>query len=330
MAKTAVVILNYNGVSYLEKFLPSVVTYSPNATIVVADNSSTDNSIPFLEKNFPKVELIKLDKNYGYAGGYNEALKQIEAEYFLLLNSDVEVTTNWLNPLEQFLDAHPNYAACQPKIKDYNHKSLFEYAGACGGFIDFLGYPFCRGRIFDQVESDSGQYNEEVDIFWSSGACMMVRSEVFFNAGGFDSDFFAHMEEIDLCWRIHSLGHQIKCIPKSTVFHVGGGTLAKSSPFKTYLNFRNGLYILIKNLPLNKLIFKLPIRMTLDWVAAIKFLFEGNPNHSVAVIKAHFSVLWNFSKMTRKRKLTSITPKTKLMIYEYYLRGSRKYSDLYN
>lgn len=328
MVKTAVVILNYNGKAYLEKFLPSVLTHSPNATIIVADNASTDDSIPLLKKDFPQVRLIPLDKNYGYAGGYNEALKQIEAKYFLLLNSDVEVTDKWLLPLEQFLDNNPNYAACQPKIKDYNHQALFEYAGACGGFIDFLGYPFCRGRIFDQVESDSGQYNEPIDIFWSSGACMMIRSEVFFSAGGFDADFFAHMEEIDLCWRIQSLNHQVKCIPESTVFHVGGGTLAKSSPFKTYLNFRNGLYILIKNLPIGKLIFKLPARIVLDWVASLKFLFEGNSRHSLAVIKAHFSVLRNFVKTIKKRKLTSRTPKSKLLIFEYYLKRNRKFSDL--
>ncbi len=328
MTKTAVVILNYNGKAYLEKFLPSVVAHSENAAAIVADNSSTDDSVSFLKEHFPHVQLILLDKNYGYAGGYNEALKQVDAEYFMLLNSDVEVTKEWLAPLEQFLDANSDYAACQPKIKDYNHKALFEYAGACGGFIDFLGYPFCRGRIFDQVESDSGQYNEQIDIFWSSGACMMVRSKVFFEVGGFDSDFFAHMEEIDLCWRIHSLGHKIRCIPDATVYHVGGGTLAKSSPFKTYLNFRNGLYLLLKNLPSKKLLVKFPARIILDWVATLKFLFEGNPKHSIAVVKAHFSLIRNFSKTLSKRKLTSLAPKSKLMIYEYYLKGNRKYSDL--
>lgn len=328
MVKTAVVILNYNGKTYLEQFLSKVVSMSGNANIIVADNASSDDSVNFVKTQFPEVKLIVLDKNYGYAGGYNEALKQVSAEYFLLLNSDVEVTANWLSPLEKFLDENANYAACQPKIKDYNHRALFEYAGACGGFVDFLGYPFCRGRIFDQIESDSGQYNEPIDIFWASGACLMVRSETFFNAGGFDADFFAHMEEIDLCWRIHSLGFQIKSIPDSVVYHVGGGTLAKSSPFKTYLNFRNGLYLLLKNLPKGKLILKFPARVLLDWVAALKFMLEGNFNHSVAVIKAHLSVLFNIFKTLNKRNLTSLAPKSKLMIYEYYLKRNRKFSDL--
>lgn len=328
MRKTAVVILNYNGRAYLEKFLPSVITHTPNAEVIIADNASNDDSVDFLKNNYPELKLILLEKNYGFAGGYNEALEQIDAEYFLLLNSDVEVTSNWLVPLESFLDANENYAACQPKIKDYNHKALFEYAGASGGFVDFLGYPYCRGRIFNYIESDSGQYNDPIDIFWSSGACMLVKSEIFKTAGGFDKDFFAHMEEIDLCWRIHSLDYKVKCLPESTVYHVGGGTLAKSSPFKTYLNFRNGLYLLIKNLPLKKLVLKFPARILLDWVAAIKFIFEGNVNHGISVIKAHFSVMFNFFKMLRKRNLVSLAPKSKLMIYEYFVKRNKKYRDL--
>ena len=328
MTRIAVVILNYSGEAYLEKFLPSVIVHSPDADIIVADNGSTDESIHLLNTRFPEIRLITLAKNHGFAGGYNEALKQVEAEYFLLLNSDVEVTSNWLEPMESFLDSHPGYAACQPKIKDYNHKALFEYAGACGGFVDFLGYPFCRGRIFDSIESDSGQYNQSIDVFWSSGACMMVRSEVFFKAGGFDKDFFAHMEEIDLCWRISSLGYKIKCTPDAVVYHVGGGTLAKSSPFKTYLNFRNSLYLLLKNLPVKKLLLKFPARILLDWIATFKFLLEGNLHHGLAVIKAHFSVLYNLIKTLKKRKLISAAPKSKLMIFEYYLKRNRKYSNL--
>lgn len=328
MAKTAVVILNYNGRNFLEKFLPSVISNSKEAEVIVADNASTDDSIDYLKSGFPETRLIILDKNYGFAGGYNEALKLIEAEYFLLLNSDVEVTPNWLSPLVSFLDNNPDYAACQPKIKDQNHKALFEYAGACGGFLDFLGYPYCRGRIFNNVEIDSGQYNDPIDIFWSSGACMLIRSKVFFEAGGFDQDFFAHMEEIDLCWRIHSLGYKIKAIPASTVYHVGGGTLSKASPFKTYLNFRNGLYLLIKNLPKSKLLIKLPVRIFLDWVAGLKFLMEGTPLHGLAIIKAHFSVLFSFSKTIRKRKLISPTPRSKLLIFEYYLKRKRKFNEL--
>lgn len=328
MVKTAVVILNYNGRAYLEQFLPSVLLNSVNSDVIVADNASTDDSIEFLKEKFPQVKLIILSKNHGYAGGYNEALKQVSAKYYLLLNSDVEVTDNWLPPLEHFLDTNPDYAACQPKIKDFNNRALFEYAGACGGFVDFLGYPFCRGRIFNSIENDDGQYNESLDIFWSSGACMMIRSDIFHEVGGFDHDFFAHMEEIDLCWRIHSQGKKIKCIPNSSVYHVGGGTLAKSSPFKTYLNFRNGLYLLMKNSPSKKLVMKLPARIILDWIASIKFLLEGNMRHSISVFKAHISVLINTRKILKKRKETSAAPKSKLMIYEYYFKGNKKYSDL--
>ncbi|MEO9870841.1 glycosyltransferase family 2 protein [Ekhidna sp.] len=328
MIKTSVVILNYNGRNYLEKFLPSVIAHSKDAEIIVADNHSSDDSIEFLSTKFPHVRLIKLHKNYGFAGGYNEALKKIDAEYFLLLNSDVEVTENWLQPMVSFLDNNELYAACQPKIKDYNHKALFEYAGAGGGFLDFLGYPFCRGRIFNHLEIDSGQYNNPMDIFWSSGACMLVRSNVFFEAGGFDSDFFAHMEEIDLCWRINSLDLKIKSIPESTVYHVGGGTLDKSNSFKTYLNFRNGLFLLLKNLPLKKLWQKIPARVLLDWVAAMKFLIEGNPKHSLSVLRAHVSVIANFNKTLKKRRLTSPIPKSKLMLFEYFLKGNKKFSNL--
>lgn len=328
MTKTAIVILNYNGKNFLEKFLPSVISNSLEAEVVVADNNSSDDSIAFLKTSFPEVRLIQLDKNYGFAGGYNEALKQVRADYFLLLNSDVEVSEGWLAPLVSFLDNNPTYAACQPKIKDQNHKALFEYAGACGGFLDAMGYPYCRGRIFDNIEIDSGQYNETLDIFWSSGACMLIRSEVFFEAGAFDHDFFAHMEEIDLCWRIHSLGYKIKSIPESTVYHVGGGTLSATSPFKTYLNFRNGLYLLMKNLPAFKLLLKLPIRVLLDWVAGLKFLLEGRPKHTLSILKAHFLAIVNAPKTFKKRKLISSAPKSKLLIFEYYFKGNRKYSDL--
>ncbi|MEQ8906479.1 glycosyltransferase family 2 protein [Ekhidna sp.] len=327
MTKTAIVILNYNGRAYLEKFLPGVIKYSKDATVIVADNASTDDSVAFLEANHPEVQLIILDENHGYAGGYNEALKQIEAEYYLLLNSDVEVTPDWINPLVSFLDSNPEYAACQPKIKDYNHRALFEYAGASGGFIDSLGYPYCRGRIFDELEADSGQYNDPIDIFWSSGACMLIRSEVFFNARGFDQDFFAHMEEIDLCWRIQSMGMKIRAIPAATVYHVGGGTLNKSSSFKTYLNFRNGLSLLIKNLPLPHLILKFPIRIFLDWLAALKFILEGSFNHATAVLKAHFYILSYSIKTLKKRKNTSATPQSMMVVFEYYVKKKRKFSD---
>lgn len=327
MATTAVVILNYNGEDFLKRFLPSVITHT-NAEIIVADNASTDQSVELLRSLFPEIRVIQLEKNLGYAGGYNEALKQVEADYFVLLNSDIEVTENWLNPLISYLESEPTYAACQPKIKDYTHQHKFEYAGAAGGFLDFLGYPFCRGRIFNRIEDDHGQYDEPLDIFWASGACLVIRSKVFFEAGGLDQDFFAHMEEIDLCWRVHSLGYKIKCIPESVIYHVGGGTLSKAKPFKTYLNFRNGLFLLLKNLPLLKALLKVPARVLLDWVAAFKFLLEGNANHSLAVIKAHLSVLLKLVKTLKKRSLVSRAPRSKLMIYEYYLKGNKKFRDL--
>lgn len=328
MTKVAVVILNFNGQAYLEKFLPSVLQYSKEAEVIVADNASTDNSIQFLKTTFPAVRRIELRSNLGFAGGYNEVLKKLDTQYFILLNSDVEVTPNWIDPVITFLDQNPQYGACQPKILDFNNKSKFEYAGASGGFLDFLGYPFCRGRIFDTAEVDNGQYDNQLDIFWASGACLFVRSSVFIKAGGFDADFFAHMEEIDLCWRIHSLGLNIKSIPSSVVYHVGGGTLAKSSPFKTYLNFRNGLFLLLKNLSIGKLLLKFPVRVFLDWVAAIKFLIEGNGNHSLAIFRAHLAVLQNLKKTLAKRDLVSAAPKSKLLIYEYYLKNNRTFSSI--
>lgn len=328
MAKVAVVILNYNGRDYLEKFLPSVIAHSSEASIIVADNASQDDSVAFLTSHYPEIQLIILEKNYGFAGGYNEALKKITADYFVLLNSDVEVSPDWLVAPIHFLDHHPTYAACQPKIKDYNNQSLFEYAGASGGFLDSLGYPYCRGRIFDQLEEDTGQYNNEIDIFWASGACMFIRSEIFFKAGGFDDDFFAHMEEIDLCWRIKSMGYKVKAIPDSVVYHVGGGTLSKSSPFKTYLNFRNGLNILVKNLPIVSLIIKFFARVVLDWVAAFVFLIKGDSKHSLSIIKAHAFVIKNFRKTWKKRTLTSDTNESTVLIYEHFIKGKKNYTNL--
>ncbi|WP_420318633.1 glycosyltransferase family 2 protein [Ekhidna sp.] len=328
MIKTAVVILNYNGKAFLEKFLPLVIKYSSSAEVIIADNASTDGSIDFIKAEYPDLKLIALTQNLGFTGGYNQVLADIKSEYYVLLNSDVEVTENWLDPMVTFLDNNPHYAACQPKIKDYNNKDLFEYAGACGGFIDFLGYPFCRGRVLDHLEMDTGQYDQSIDIFWASGACMMIRSKIFKEAGGFDDDYFAHMEEIDLCWKIHSHGYGVRSIPQSTIYHVGGGTLDKTNPFKTYLNFRNGLSLLIKNLPADKLLLKLPVRIFLDWVASVKFLIEGKPKHSLAVIKAHLYMVANFRRTLRKRTITSSTPKSKLLIFEYYLKNNRKFSEI--
>lgn len=328
MINVAIVILNYNGETFLSKFLPKVIDHSSRAEVIVADNKSSDNSIAVLKSTFPSVKLIPLDENYGFAGGYNQALKNIKANYFLLLNSDVEVGPKWIDPLIHFLDQNPSYAACQPKIKDYHDKNKFEYAGASGGFIDSLGYPYCRGRIFNTVEIDNGQYDEPLDIFWSSGACMMIRSNVFFELGGFDQDFFAHMEEIDLCWRIQSAGYKIKCLPESVVYHIGGGTLNKTSPFKTYLNFRNGLYLLLKNLPFSSLMIKFPIRCLLDWIAAVKFIFEGTPKHSLAVIRAHAICTIYFYRMFRKRNKKSNSPSEQPILFKYYLQKKTKFSNL--
>ena len=328
MNQTAVVILNYNGEDYLKKFLPSVITYSKDAEVIVVDNKSTDQSIEVLANDFPEVKVIEFAENYGYAGGYNKALERIDATYVVLLNSDIEVTPNWLTPLIDFLDTHPDYAACQPKIKDFNDQTKFEYAGASGGYLDSLGYPYCRGRIFNTIEKDLGQYDQPADIFWATGACLVIKTEIFNQVGGLDTDFFAHMEEIDLCWRIQSMGLKIKAVPSSQVYHVGGGTLSKLNPTKTYLNFRNGLYMLIKNLPGKDLLLKIPIRITLDWIAALKFIFEGNTKHGFAVWRAHFSMLAKLSIMLKKRVLTSPILSKKVVITDYYLRGKRKFDEL--
>ena len=242
--KVAIVILNYNGRNFLEKFLPSVIEYTENAPLYVVDSASEDGSAEWIENHYPTVKILRLPKNYGYAGGYNRALQRIEAEYYVLLNSDVEVTPQWLTPLTDLLDKDPTIAACQPKLLAYHDKSQFEYAGAAGGYIDWLGYTYCRGRIFYHNETDRGQYDTTVPIFWASGACLMIRARLFHAMGGFDEDFFAHMEEIDLCWRLHLAGHEVYCCPQSVVYHVGGGTLPPSSPFKTYLNYRNSLAML--------------------------------------------------------------------------------------
>ncbi len=332
--RVAVVILNYNGKKLLEQFLPSVIKYSPTAAVLVADNASTDDSVLFLEKNYAGVKLIKLAQNTGFAGGYNAALKQVDAEYFVLLNSDVEVTENWLEPLTSFLDENKSVASCQPKILSYSNKNLFEHAGASGGYIDYLGYPFCRGRLFTHLEEDSGQYNQPVEIFWASGACMFIRSKVFFEMGGFDDSFFAHMEEIDLCWRMKRKGYTLFVVPGSVVYHVGGGTLPKNNPRKTFLNFRNNLTMLFKNLPRNKIIPVMAVRFFLDIVAAFKFLFEGDFADSLAVVKAYISFYRNRSIINKKRKAISDTKQIATAIYhgsivfDYYVKGIKKFASL--
>lgn len=329
MTKVAVVILNYNGEKFLEQFLPNVLKYSEEAETIVIDNASTDNSREILKANFPQVRTILLEENLGFAGGYNKGLQQIEAEYYVLLNSDVEVTENWISPVTHFLDDHPNYVAAQPKVLSYHNKEYFEYAGASGGFIDSLGYPYCRGRLFDVLEKDSGQYNNPIDIFWATGACMFIRSSIYHNLGGLDEDFFAHMEEIDLCWRIQSNKYKIKAIPNSVIYHVGGGTLSANSPFKTYLNFRNGIFLLIKNLPIYQLIWKIQLRFLLDIVAGIKFLSEKKGNHTKAIMKAHFHAISKARRMLSKRKqLSSPNNKFKSIIISFFLQKKQKYSKL--
>ena len=287
--KIAVVILNWNGKKLLKTFLPSVVNFSQNATVYVADNASTDDSIEFIKENFPTVKIIANDKNGGFAKGYNDALKEVEADIYALVNSDVEVTENWLTPIIKEFTTDANTAIIQPKILDYKNKEKFEYAGAAGGFLDVLGYPYCRGRIFNTLEKDKGQYNDIIKINWASGACFFIRSNVYHQLGGFDEDYFAHQEEIDLCWRTNNLGHSIKYVGKTTIYHVGGATLNEENSYKTFLNFRNSLFSLVKNAPTNRVFFYVFIRLILDGVAGIRFTLQGRPIHTWAILKSHAS-----------------------------------------
>ncbi len=336
-SKVAVVILNWNGKSFLEKFLPTVIQYSSGAQIIVADNQSSDDSVAFLKTQFPQVSVILNPSNDGFATGYNLALKQVKAEYYVLLNSDVEVTENWLQPIIKLMDENLKVAACQPKILDYNHPTKFEYAGAAGGFIDKYGYPFCRGRIFNVLEEDKAQYDTAKEVFWATGACMFVRAEAFWKVGGFDDDYFAHMEEIDVCWRMKNIGYQIYVEPSSKVYHVGGGTLNKLSPRKTFLNFRNNLTTLTKNASPRFLFFKIIYRMILDGVAAFKFLLEGNGSHFIAVIKAHFSFYKHLPSTLKKRDDMRLMDGFKdattgvyenNIVYAHFVKGVKHYSDL--
>jgi len=306
MDKIAIVILNWNGQHFLERFLPSVLSHSQEATVYVADNGSTDNSIDFIKGKYPQVKIIELPENNGFCQGYNKALLQVQAEYYVILNSDIEVSANWLSAPITLLDNDINIAACQPKIKSYNNKELFEHAGAAGGFIDFLGFPFCRGRIFLDVEKDHTQYDDNIDIFWATGAALIIRAQAFKSAGGFDPDFFAHMEEIDLCWRLKNQGYRIAYCGKSEVYHVGGGTLPPSNPKKTFLNFRNGLALLLKNLPLRLLFPLIFIRMLLDAAAALQFLLKGFPKDAFAIFLAHMS-FYRYSLTWYRRR--NIIPK---------------------
>ncbi|MDX5346171.1 MAG: glycosyltransferase family 2 protein [Hymenobacteraceae bacterium] len=330
-SSTAIVILNWNGKKYLEQFLPSVLQNSAGCEVIVADNASTDDSVAFLQQHYPQVRLIRHEVNLGFCGGYNEALKQVNSKFYVLLNSDVEVTPNWAQPVIELMEQDEQIAACQPKIKAFHQPDYFEYAGAGGGYIDSLGYPFCRGRIFDDLEKDKGQYNDVREVFWATGACMFVRASAYQELGGLEENFFAHMEEIDLCWRFHNAGYKVYYCGKSEVYHVGGGTLHKSNPRKTYLNFRNGLSLLYRNLPdkqLNTTIFK---RMVLDGVAAAKMMASGQLKDTQAIYKAHqdfkkVKPLW-LQKRTEqpdKKPLTSLPGTYKGSIVWDYFVGKKK------
>ena len=332
MDKIAVVILNWNGVKLLEQFLPSVIQFSEGATIYVADNDSTDNSVEFVKEKFPTVKIVINSGNHGFAKGYNDALQHIDAEIYALVNSDIEVTENWLKPILETFDNEKQTAIIQPKILDFKNKEYFEYAGAAGGFIDKYGFPFCRGRIFETVEKDNGQYNDNIELFWASGACFFIRKNVYHELKGFDESFFAHQEEIDLCWRASNEGHIIKYNSQSVVYHVGGATLQQGNPKKTYLNFRNSLLMLVKNLPKRGLFFVIFFRMVLDGIAGIRFLTQGKFGHTFAILKAHFSFYCLSLKYIGKRKDFQIQQyyMVKSIVFLYYIRNLRVFKEIFN
>ncbi len=321
MDRIAIAILNWNGKHWLEKFLPNVTKFSHGAKIYVIDNCSTDDSLDLLQKNYPEITIVENEKNVGFAEGYNLGLKKINSEIYCLLNSDVEVTENWLQPVLNVFDANSQIAAVQPKIIDFNNDQYFEFAGAAGGLIDNLGYPYCRGRVFEKVEKDEGQYNDETDIFWASGCCLFIRSADFWSQNGFDERFFAHQEEIDLCWRLKNTGKKIWYTSKSTVYHVGGGTLNKQNPEKTYLNIRNNLSMLLKNLPFPKVFYIIFLRLCLDGVAGIYFGFKDGFPHLWAVVRAHFGFYAQAPETWRRRNTTQIKHyyQSKWLIFKHFL-----------
>ena len=336
--KIAVVILNWNGEKLLRQFLPSVIKNSrqDNVAIFVADNGSDDDSPEIIKNDFPEVSLLPLNENHGFALGYNIALRQIEADYYILLNSDVEVTPDWINPMINIMERNASVAVVQPKIKSWHEKEKFEYAGAAGGFIDWLGFPFCRGRVLNVTEKDEGQFDDEIRIFWTSGACMAIRADVFSNAGGFDSDFWAHMEEIDLCWRLQNLGYQIFFTPLSTVYHLGGGTLSYNNPRKLYLNFRNSLFMLYKNLPRKKFIPVFICRQCVDGAGALKFLLEGNINAFKSVWNAHINFYKALPSLRKKRIMLQqnrVVPKIDLvcrksLVWRFYFKNKKTFAEI--
>lgn len=332
MKSIAVVILNWNGKGLLEQFLPSVMAHSEGAAIYVADNASTDDSVAFVKANYPAIRIIENKGNFGYAKGYNDALASVEEEIYALVNSDVEVTEGWLEPVIELFEADQETAIIQPKILDYKNKKHFEYAGAAGGFIDKYGYPFCRGRIFDTIEEDNGQYDDITEIFWASGACFFIRKDVYRELAGFDEDFFAHQEEIDLCWRAFNLNYKARFCHKSVIYHVGGATLNSINPRKTYLNFRNSLWMIVKNVPAPQLFPVLFIRMLLDGLAGIRFLSKGQAAHFGAILKAHFYFYIKFFHFINKRKSNKYKNyyKTKSIVWAYFIKGGKVFDKNFN
>lgn len=338
MAKTTVIVLNWNGRKLLEQFMPSILKYSisDSCDVIIADNYSTDNSLLYLKDEYPNVPVIAFEKNYGFAEGYNRAISQVDSKYVVLLNSDIEVTENWVSTLTDYLDCHPETVAVQPKIRSFKNRSKFEYAGASGGFIDRFGYPFCRGRILDTVETDNGQYDTVTPVFWATGACLCIRRESYLEVGGLDESFFAHMEEIDMCWRLNARGHKIECIPSSVVYHVGGASLQKENPFKTYLNFRNNLLMIYKNSSAASLGYILSIRFILDLMACLHQLIQGKAKNSHSILKAQLDFYRIKSKYKKKRseniKNTIVSDVnvqfSGSILWQYYFKQRRYFSSL--
>jgi hypothetical protein len=327
----SVVILNYNGAKFLRQFLPLVVNYSGDAHIVVADNGSTDESAVLVAREFPQVQCLVLGSNFGFCGGYNRALAQLTTPYVVLLNSDVAVTPGWLEPMIALMERDSSVAAVQPKIRSFHQRDYFEYAGAAGGYLDSMGYPFCRGRLFHTLEKDEGQYNDTREVFWATGACFVIRAAEYHRMGGLEESFFAHMEEIDLCWRLHRAGKKVMVCGECTVYHVGGGTLPKANPRKTYFNFRNSLWLLLYHMPGFQLLWKLPLRLLLDYLAALKFAVSGSPSSAWAVVKAHAATVLMWQKILKRRtRLREQFPYSRVHIYcgsilwDYYIRGKKK------
>lgn len=321
MKNIAIVILNWNGKYWLENFLPNVLEYSPQAQVYIIDNASTDDSVFFVKENFPSVKIIQHSRNLGFTGGYNEGLKYINEDFYCLLNSDVEVTENWIPPIMNLFNKNNEIAVVQPKILAYHQRTHFEFAGAAGGFIDNLGYPYCRGRIFDSVEEDLGQYDDEIPIFWATGCCLFIRKEDFWKVGGLDTNFFAHQEEIDLCWRLNNTGRKIFYTGYSKVYHVGGATLNKQNPRKTFLNIRNNLMMLLKNLPMKRLLWVIPFRLLLDFWAAVYFAYREGISHFWAVFKAHIGFYTYIYRMLKLRNHNQIKKyyNNKWLVFKYYL-----------